>query len=201
MSSSIYVDRVLFPVTTLGPGERVVVWTSGCSKRCDGCSNPELWVKSSGQRMPVEALARQLFDLGASRGVGRMTLTGGDPLEQFNAILELLEMVRPQFFDVLVYTGFDFDQLASEVGQERLNRFSSLADVIVDGPYVDALNEGGDCLRGSSNQRVIYLNDALESEYAACLSRGRVVQNFVFGDRVISVGIHGKDGGVRRERG
>ncbi len=37
------VDRLYFPVTTLGPGERVVVWTCGCTKRCPGCANPELW--------------------------------------------------------------------------------------------------------------------------------------------------------------
>lgn len=41
--AAMFVDRIYFPVTTLGPGERVVVWTCGCTKRCPGCANPELW--------------------------------------------------------------------------------------------------------------------------------------------------------------
>ena len=39
----IYIDRIYAPVTTLGPGKRIALWTSGCSKRCEGCANPELW--------------------------------------------------------------------------------------------------------------------------------------------------------------
>lgn len=37
------IDRILFPVTTLGPGNRLGIWTIGCPHRCFNCSNPELW--------------------------------------------------------------------------------------------------------------------------------------------------------------
>ncbi len=37
------IDRVLFPITTLGPGNRIGIWTIGCPHKCYNCSNPELW--------------------------------------------------------------------------------------------------------------------------------------------------------------
>ena len=36
------VDRLLFPVTALGPGNRLAMWMIGCHKRCKKCANPEL---------------------------------------------------------------------------------------------------------------------------------------------------------------
>ena len=41
------IDRILYPVESLGPGKRVVVWTIGCSKHCKNCSNKELWEKNN----------------------------------------------------------------------------------------------------------------------------------------------------------
>ena len=38
-----YIARLLYPVRVLGPGRRVGIWFAGCSRRCRGCSNPELW--------------------------------------------------------------------------------------------------------------------------------------------------------------
>ena len=37
-----YIDRIMFPVLTLGYGQRVGIWTLGCPRKCHKCSNPEL---------------------------------------------------------------------------------------------------------------------------------------------------------------
>ena len=58
-----FVDRIYFPVTTLGPGERVVVWTCGCTKRCPGCANPELWETRPEAAIEPARLAAVLNDL------------------------------------------------------------------------------------------------------------------------------------------
>ena len=49
-----YVDRVLYPVISLGPGNRLCIWVSGCNARCNGCANPELWTQKPEQYISVE---------------------------------------------------------------------------------------------------------------------------------------------------
>ena len=55
-----------------------------------------------------------------------------------------------------------------------------LIDVLIDGPYVEAENDGVCALRGSTNQRVIVLNPALETLYHEEMQKPRSVQNAVF---------------------
>ena len=38
----LYIDRIHYPVYTLGPGKRIGIWFSGCSKKCYGCISPSL---------------------------------------------------------------------------------------------------------------------------------------------------------------
>lgn len=47
-----YVDRILYPVISLGTG-RLCIWVSGCSARCNGCANPELWTQKSKQYISI----------------------------------------------------------------------------------------------------------------------------------------------------
>lgn len=36
-------SRMHFPVTTLGPGDRIGIWFQGCSIRCTGCISKDTW--------------------------------------------------------------------------------------------------------------------------------------------------------------
>lgn len=213
-----FVDRLYYPVTTLGPGERIVVWTCGCTKHCPGCANPELWEARPDAALPNERLAALLLDLAARTGAHRLTFTGGDPLEQANDLTEVLAAVRPAFDDILVYTGFVLDDEAlpsrgAPIGllspQNNLDgstpstpealpsrrlpaALEPLIDVIIDGPYVAALNDGHCGLRGSTNQRVIVRSPHLENLYHEEEQKPRRIQNAVFDGRALSIGIHGR---------
>lgn len=210
-----FVDRLYYPVTTLGPGVRIVVWTCGCTKHCPGCANPELWEARPETALPNERLAALLLDLAARTGAHRLTVTGGDPLEQADDLAEVLTAVRPAFDDVLVYTGFTLEQeMASpkETSNEALpprmtpdepasspgtrwrlpTALASLIDAIIDGPYVAALNDGRCGLRGSTNQRVIVLSRHVENLYHEEEKKPRRIQNAVFDGRALSIGIHGR---------
>ncbi|MEY8460421.1 4Fe-4S single cluster domain-containing protein [Eggerthellaceae bacterium 24-137] len=220
------IDRLYHPVTTLGPGTRVAVWTSGCSKHCPGCANPELWGPRPEANLPPARVAAILNELAARTGCHRITFTGGDPLEQAAELAQVLEAIRPAFDDILLYTGFTLeelqrdpriprtllaedpadaapvleDALASEgtlppVAPEQAPAHRGLIDVLIDGPYVAALNDGACGLRGSTNQRVIVLNPALETLYHDEERKPRRVQNAVFDGRALSIGIHGRPSG------
>lgn len=197
-----FVDRLYYPVTTLGPGERIIVWTCGCTKHCPGCANPELWEARPETALPNERLAALLLDLAARTGAHRLTVTGGDPLEQADDLAEVLTAVRPAFDDILVYTGFVLEHGTPPLGGGPLSppgarwhlptALASLIDVIIDGPYVATLNDGRCGLRGSTNQRVIVLSPHLENLYHEEEKKPRRIQNAVFDGRALSIGIHGR---------
>ncbi len=222
-----FVDRLYFPVTTLGPGNRVVVWTCGCTKHCPGCANPELWETRSDAAIAPARLAAMLNDLADRTGAHRITFTGGDPLEQADDLAHVLAAIRPAFDDILVYTGYTAEELESlpNIPRELLplpfpqqkgsghlpgkesaspssrkrQTSAPLIDALIDGPYVEAENDGVCGLRGSTNQRVIVLNPALETLYHEQMQKPRSVQNAVFDGRALSIGIHGRPRETRKK--
>lgn len=178
------IARMIAPVHSLGPGERLCLWTQGCGKNCPGCISPELQ-PFTGQEVPETALAEILIS--AAKGSRALTISGGDPLEQAESLLALLQALRPHFDDILVYTGFTLEQL--QLGSPAQRACLGLIDVLIDGPYMENLNEPGCVLRGSSNQRIHYLNPALRESYEAYLKKGRLLETFSHGGRMIITGI------------
>ena len=176
------------PVHSLGPGERVCLWTQGCSKRCPGCISPEL-------QPPVgadtdEALTAQLLlRTSAANHCGGLTISGGDPFEQAAGLVRVLELVRNGFSDILVYTGYTIGEIrAGAAGRAGVDALE-LIDVLIDGRYIDERNHPGCVLRGSDNQVIHYLNPAVRTAYEEYMRRGRIAESFVHGDTVILTGI------------
>lgn len=156
----IQIDRMFAPVTTLGYGQRFGIWTVGCPRNCKNCSNPELQVPNPTKAIEVESVLRIVSQYANS--IDGITVTGGDPLMQPEALKELLvgfETIGIR--DVLVYTGYTIDEI---------NRSGKLAGllhhigVLIDGPYIDSLNDNRS-IRGSSNQKTWILRDELSERY------------------------------------
>ena len=78
-----------------GDGLRVVLWTAGCTHRCDGCQNPQTWDADGG--LPFdEAAEKELFDDLNHDYIAGITFSGGDPLHPFNRdeVLRLAKKVK-----------------------------------------------------------------------------------------------------------
>lgn len=190
-----YVERTAYPISTLGPGNRFVIWVNGCSKQCHGCANPELWETPGDKRLDLlpSFYIRVLMDCADRFGVHRLTFTGGDPLEQSEDLLEVLLGVRERFDDILVYTGYTLEEARRAVGDNVMDQLEGCIDVLIDGPYVDQLNDNRVPLRGSTNQVVHYFTPELRPQYEEYMARGRAVMNFVFDGRALSIGIHNRE--------
>ena len=151
------IDRIYFPVKTLGYGERIGIWTIGCNHHCFNCSNPELWEDNSDKNISVDEIIKCVNKVPHADGI---TITGGDPFEQPDELYKLvIELKKCQYEDILVYT-FEELQCKGEIFNKILNEIG----VLVDGEYVDSLNDNMS-FRGSSNQRIIVLNENLKRKY------------------------------------
>lgn len=148
---NISLSRVHFPVTTLGPGRRLGIWFQGCSIRCDGCISADTW--GPGKR-PL-ALAQLLDDiqpwLAEAEGI---TLSGGEPFDQPDALLALLGALRQRTrVDILVYSGHPL-----EILQPLLQRAEGLLDALICDPFEQQQAQTR-VLRGSDNQRLIFFTE------------------------------------------
>ena len=88
---SINLNRLHFPVTTLGYGQRVAIWMQGCSLHCPGCVSRDTWEHGQGQ-LEFTALTTTLESwLPQADG---LTVSGGEPFEQPLALIRLLRWWR-----------------------------------------------------------------------------------------------------------
>lgn len=142
-------SRIHFPVTTLGPGRRIGIWFQGCSIRCPGCISADTWGPGH-RRLSLEQLIEQISPwLHEAEGI---TISGGEPFDQFDALRSLLEGLRRlSELDILVYSGYSLEQLDDPLFQTK-----GLIDALISDPYIEALSQTM-ALRGSDNQRLSLL--------------------------------------------
>ncbi len=189
-----FIDRILAPITALGPGNRLVIWTKGCSKHCYNCANPELWNTDGARNYDVAEIIQISKNIINEQKITGITISGGDPLEQKEDILLLLKELSKNVDDILVYTGYTFEQLESLWSKEEIDVLKANISVLIDGPYIDEKNEELAVLKGSTNQNIIYFKPEYEKIYLEYYKDGRTIQNVYMGEKLISVGIHNRKG-------
>ena len=134
-----------------GEGIRYVIFTQGCVHHCKGCQNPDTWDFNGGYDVPVDELVNDISK--RRKYLDGITLSGGDPFYQQDECVKLLKMLPDM--NVWIYTGFKYEDICS-------TELASLADAIVDGPFIEELKCEGRYF-GSSNQRIIKLKGAVKN--------------------------------------
>lgn len=109
--------------------------------------------------MSLEEIARHIEDNGFN-----VTLSGGDPLYQIDAVIELCDIIHSLGKNVWCYTGFTYEEIKEN---PSLSRILTHADVLVEGRFILSLRDTSLRFRGSSNQRIIQLDrhDAGKSKF------------------------------------
>jgi anaerobic ribonucleoside-triphosphate reductase activating protein len=142
---------------TDGSGIRTTIFFQGCEHHCPGCHNPHTWAFDGGYSIEVEALIAQIPFSPLIKGV---TLSGGDPFYQPRAAAFIAKECKKLNKDVWAYSGFTWEQLRSQAQADRMELLRS-CDVLVDGPFVQSLMCFDLPFRGSSNQRLIDVQESL----------------------------------------
>jgi anaerobic ribonucleoside-triphosphate reductase activating protein len=136
-----------------GPGLRAVVWFQGCTLDCPGCFNPATHDPLGGFATDTVELAKQLIE--NPHGIDGVSFSGGEPLQQPDALLDLLQRVAGSKLGTLVFSGYTL----AEIRQQTLGpTILQHLDVLIAGRYAQARHLGRGLL-GSTNQQIHLLTN------------------------------------------
>ena len=182
------IERAMAGVTALGPGNRLAIWVNGCKRRCKGCVSPELQAFNPNNEREIA----DFFEGFSFDEIDGITISGGEPFEQVSELRKLVDYSRQSGCDdILIYTGYTYDELKSRE-DEDINYILSKISVLIDGEYIEEQDDDKSALRGSTNQRIIFLNTKYKKKYEAYSENGRMQQILDLGFYVLGVGIPNK---------
>lgn len=145
-----------------GNGIRVTVFLSGCSHHCKDCQNPQTWNKYSGIEFDDKA-KEEIFNELSKDYIKGITFSGGDPLYDSNSyeVFLLCQEIKEKFptKDIWLYTGYTFEEIKKV--REKF-KVITMIDVLVDGKFDYKLKNVNLHWVGSSNQRVINVQETLK---------------------------------------
>jgi anaerobic ribonucleoside-triphosphate reductase activating protein len=152
------VNGLFYESVVDGPGIRDALFVQGCPRRCPGCHNPGSWDFGGGTEVDV---AEVVAALPSSPLVYGVTFSGGEPFCQAEALLPIARHVKRLDLSLWIYTGYTWEELLAHP-DPAVWGLLTLADVVVDGPFVRELADMNLAFRGSANQRLIDVPASLE---------------------------------------
>jgi anaerobic ribonucleoside-triphosphate reductase activating protein len=183
----IRLSRAHHPVTVLGPGRRIGLWTQGCGIGCEGCVARDTWTPDPASEVDLDDILAWCAGLPDVDGV---TISGGEPFDQPEALDELLarlhEWRRGRPIDFLCYSGRSLAALRA-----RFPHILARLDAVIPGPFIADLAPGLRW-RGSANQLLVPLTDLGHERYDAEIDRPATASRFqveVDGDTVYQIGV------------
>lgn len=163
-----------------GEGIGVSLFVQGCDFHCKNCFNSETWEFSKGQEWN-DKTKNQFLKLIETPFIQRVSILGGEPLHHKNVqnVLKIVDEIRVSYptKNIWLYTGYTWEEIwikdniktADKVKDMREKAIRNLriqvvrmCDVLIDGRYVDELRDISLHWRGSSNQRVINVQETLK---------------------------------------
>ena len=139
-----------------GQGARLTIFVAGCSFKCKGCFNYKSWSYLSGYECTDE-LMNSTFDLfdNNKEFLSGLSILGGEPLapRNFKRVVEICSLFKSRFPEknIWLWSGYTIEDLKTLPQATILQ----IIDILVDGQFIEELQD--DCLefRGSSNQRIL----------------------------------------------
>lgn len=128
-----------------GYGYRTVLFLQGCNLHCKGCQNKSTWDINKGTEIDSKDLANVLRERCKNK---KLTISGGEPLLQADALMDLLEEIKD--FDLCLYTGHSLEEVPTKI--------LSYLKYIKIGPYIEELRTTLKPFVGSSNQEFKEVN-------------------------------------------
>lgn len=140
-----------------GDGLRLSIYFSGCSHNCFGCHNPDSHDPEKGVLLDSVLAAEIVNKVNTNPLLDGITLSGGDPMFNPEALLEFLKFLKEKTKkNIWCYTGYTYEQLLKDPLRSECLKY---IDTLVDGPFIMALRDPSLSFRGSTNQRILPLKN------------------------------------------
>lgn len=174
-----------------GEGVGVALFVQGCRFACKNCFNPNTWDFNGGKEWTPE-IKDKFLELINRPYIKRVSILGGEPLadENLDDVFDLISEIKRRFSDtktIWLYTGYtlklsklnyidptdnyktkqDYNFYTTESSKNIVSNFLrseviKKVDTVVDGRYIDSQRDISLKWRGSSNQRVISVQESLK---------------------------------------
>lgn len=158
-----------------GPGERFTIWVQGCSIHCKDCINTDTWDFDKGNSIELDELLSLILNSTSSG----LTITGGEPLDQFESILELATKLFKKK-SIFLCSGYTYEKIKKD-----FKEILSSIDILCSGPFI-AEKKCQSQWKGSSNQEVIFLTPLGEQELNLPIKRREYRINKKTGETLIT---------------
>ena len=145
-----------------GEGIGVALFTQGCPIHCYNCFNQQTWDFDGGQLFTYDQ-EELIIQMLKPDYITRFTILGGEPLIErnieplYNLCLHICQAYGSSK-SIWCYTGQVYEKLVSKAS-DKLLKLIRMFDKLIDGPYIDELKDPKLMWRGSSNQRVLDIED------------------------------------------
>lgn len=136
-----------------GPNCKFVIWVQGCSIHCKGCWNKEMWAFEDKTNLSVQDLLHKIEN--EKDDIDGITLLGGEPLDQFKEVAELLIECRKLGLSTMLFTGYDM----KEIEEKQMTSILDNLDILITGRYVKTKRTMNHQWIGSTNQEIHFLTD------------------------------------------
>jgi len=134
-----------------GPGRRFVIWTQGCSIRCKGCWNKEMWSFKPKNEISISELIKRIES--NKEIIEGITLLGGEPLDQFEEVVKLLVECKNIGLTTMLFTGYEMD----EIKEKGFSLIFELTDILITGRFDITKRTLNHQWIGSTNQEIHFL--------------------------------------------
>lgn len=141
-----------------GIGIRTVIYFQGCKHYCYNCQNPHTWGFGNGKEVSIQYLLNIIKQDELSSGV---TFSGGCPFcsNNIDEIIILAKEIKMLGYNIWTYCGEEIENL-----NDKQLELLQYIDVLIDGQYIDDLRDDTLAFRGSSNQRIINVEEYHKGE-------------------------------------
>ena len=150
--------------TANGEGVRTSLFVSGCTNHCPGCFNQEAQDFNYG-KLYTQDTENILLDCIKQPYISGLSILGGDPLCQDDMGLITLNFLAHKVHSlgktVWLWTGFKWENFNFTNNFSLQSLLLSACDVVVDGPFIEAVKDLTLAFRGSRNQRIIDVRKTL----------------------------------------